>query len=122
MRRCCSSIRRCSASARWRSASLRARARSASIRARWSASRRASLVAAALLVRHAALLFRLAPSRLVLALLARQQVAPDLLVLPPPRIPVALVLVRALFSLAPLLVVEAAELERIERSRRGCTR
>ena len=98
MRRCCSSIRRCSASARWRSASLRARcvgldARALLVQPPLSSSRRRCSFD------HVALLLRLPPARLVLALLAREHVAPELFVLAPPRVPVVLVLARALFGL-----------------------
>ena len=114
--------RRCSASARWRSARCgraRGRPRPGALVVQppllSSSRRRCSSV-----MRRC--FFRLPPSRLVLALLTGLQVAPELFVLPPPRVPVALVLARAPFSLAPLLIVEAAELSGIQRSRRGCTR
>src|SRR5262249_43252650 len=69
---------------------------------------------AALLVHHAALLLRLLAARLIVALLPRQHVAPELLVLAAARIPLALVLLRAPFRLAPLHIVEAAVLVRVQ--------
>jgi hypothetical protein len=73
----------------------------------------ALVVAAPLLLHHAALLLRLLPARLVLTLLAGLQIAPESIVLPAPCVPVALVLVRAPLRLAPLLVVVAADLDQV---------
>jgi hypothetical protein len=69
---------------------------------------------APLLLHEPALLFSLPPAHLVVTLLAREHVTPELLVLPPPRLPLALVLQRAALRLAPLLIVVASVLARID--------
>src|SRR5204862_4004307 len=70
---------------------------------------------AALLLSLAALLLGLLAALLVLTLLPCGHLAPELIVLPAALVPLALVLSRATFRLAPLQVVVAAVLDRIDR-------